>query len=300
MNRMSQVIKAMQAWETFNPITPAQPNGQYMHKVIIEFEGDETTKGVKFEDGDLDLEFNVPFNDDLEADEAEIIIYNLTDSTIGHIKYNHGVTITAGYGNDLGIIFKGRVSKVKTSWNGLDKVTTVYALDSDDLEEKDIAEIAFSENTNASTILKSLLDKTNLPIAAFDPKNDYTYEDSVTVSGGLLENIKKYSDECGVSTFINKGKIYSQYIKNGDTIGFTLNEDTGLIGSPTAGVEETNTEGGTKVTNYLEVEMLLQHRVTTGVQIKVASRQYNITGRVIEGEHSYNGADFITKAKVVY
>ena len=300
MSRISNVIKAMQGWNTFNPKASTQPNGQYMHKVIIEFDGDTTTKGVKFEDGDLDLEFNVPFNDDLEVDEAEIVIYNLTDSTIGHIKYNHGVTITAGYGNDLGIIFKGRVSKVKTSWNGLDKVTTVYALDSDDLEEKDIAEIAFSENTKASTILKSLLDKTNLPVAAFNPQNDHVYEDSVTVSGGLLENIKKYSDECEVSTFINKGKIYSQPINKGNTVGFTLTEDTGLIGSPTAGVEETNIESGTKVTNYLEVEMLLQHRVTTGVQIKVASRQHNITGRVIEGEHSYNGIDFVTKAKVVF
>lgn len=271
-----------------------------MHQVIIEFDGDETTKGVKFEDGDIDLEFSVPFNDDLEADEAEIVIYNLTDSTIGHIKYNHGVTITAGYGSDLGIIFKGRVSKVKTSWNGLDKVTTVYALDSDDLEEKDIAEIAFSENTRASTILRSLLDKTNLPVADFYVRNDHVYTDSVTVSGGLLENIRKYSDECNVSTYINKGKIYSHHISDGDTIGFTLTEDTGLIGSPTAGVEEINTESGTRATNYLEVEMLLQHRVTTGVQIKVASRQHNITGRVTEGEHSYNGADFITKAKVIF
>lgn len=299
-NRISQVIKAMQAWNTFDPKTPKSPNGQYMHKVIIEFDGDETTKGVKFEDGDIDLEFEVPFNDDLEADEAEILIYNLTNSTIKHIKYNHGVTIKAGYGNDLGVIFKGRVSKKKTYWEGQDKVTKVFALDSDDLEEKEIAEIAFSENTSASTILKTLLGKTNLSVAVFEPRKDYVYEDSTTVSGGLLDNIRKYSEVCGVSTFINKGKIYSQYIKNGDTIGFTLSEDTGLIGSPEAGVEERETDSGTETVNFLEVEMLLQHRVTTAVQVKVNSRQYNITGRVIEGTHSYSGTDFKTKAKILY
>ena len=299
MARMSQVVKAMNGWFDYNAsgLSTSPPNGLFNHKVIVEVEGDETTKGVKFEDGELDLEFSVPFNDDLEADEAEIIVYNLTDTTIQHIKYNHVITITAGYGDDLGIIFKGRVSKKKTYWEGCDKVTKIFALDSDDLEERDIAEISFSENTKASTILKTLLDKTSLPIAAFYPRKDYTYTDSTTVNGGLLENIKKYSEVCGISTFINKGKIYSQYLKDGDTVEFTLSEDTGLIGSPDGFVEEKSTDSGTETISGYECTCLLQHRITTGTQVKIRSRQVSGTYRIFEGEHSYSGDEFITKFK---
>ena len=47
-----------------------------------------------------------------------------------------------------------------------------------------------------------------------------------------MENIKKYAQVCGVSVYVNKGKIYARHIKDGDNINFTVQASTGMIGSP--------------------------------------------------------------------
>ena len=49
---------------------------------------------------EIDFEFTVSFDDDLEPNEGEIIIYNLTDYTISLFGTKQAITIEAGFGND--------------------------------------------------------------------------------------------------------------------------------------------------------------------------------------------------------
>ena len=90
----------------------------------------------------------IPFDDDTEADEAEILVYNLADETLQGIQKGNLVTVTAGYGEDTGVIFSGFISKKHTSFSGMDKVTQIFALDSEERKERDIEEgIAYQANT---------------------------------------------------------------------------------------------------------------------------------------------------------
>ena len=270
----------------------ADTSGLYHHTVTIKI-GDIT---IDIEE--LDCEFDIPFDDDTEADEAEIIVYNISDTTIQNIKRDAQISVTAGYGDDTGIIFSGIISKVRSYYSGNDRVTEIYAIDQAVLKERELKSKSYAKGTKASKILQDLISQVGIPVAVFAPKRDHTYKDKSTVDGGLMENIRKYAKVCGVSAYICKGQIYVRHILDGDGLDFTLSSDTGLLSLSEFEEEQTAEDFKDTVKGY-EMTMLLQHRITTASLIHVQSR--NVTGvyRVREGSHTYDGTDFLTKVKAI-
>lgn len=287
---VSRLVTAMQEW---SKDYSEKPSGLFGFSCVIKIGGVITINNTS-----LDVDFDVPFDDDMEANEAEIIVYNLADSTIKNIKKDAKVTIEAGYDGDTGVIFSGDVTSVKTKYEDVDKVTTIKALD--DVSEKTVESLAFAAGTKASYILKTLLNKTGTPIAVFKIRRDHTYENETTVDGDLIELIKKYAEVCGVSVFVSKGKIYARHIKLGDNLNFELSADTGLIGSPTEFTEEVTAEDFTETVNGYTVKSLLQHRMTTAGIIKIKSKQVSGEYRIRSGRHSYNkDSGAVTEIEVV-
>ena len=290
----SRVIEAMRRMESEIVLDTesADTSGLYQHSVIIK------TGDVTIDNQDLDVEFEIPFDDDTEADEAEIIVYNISDLTMQNIKKDAQISVTAGYGSDTGVILSGVISKVKTYYSGEDRVTEIYAIDQASLQERELKSISYAKGTTASKILRDLVSQVGLPVAVFSPKRDHTYKDKSTVDGGLMENIRKYAKVCGVSAYICKGQIYVRHILDGDGLDFTLSSDTGLLSLSEFEEEQTAEDFKDTVTGY-EMTMLLQHRITTASLIHVQSRNVTGTYRVREGSHTYDGTDFLTKVKAI-
>lgn len=250
--------------------------------------------GLTIDSEKLDFEFVVPFDDDLEPNEAEITLYNLTDSTLKKMPKGSDISIEAGYGTDTGVIFSGTIAKIPaTKHEGADKVITIKCVD--DVENKPVVSKTYSAGTKASAILKDLISMSKMTLAVFSCPQDHTYTDPETVDGDLMENIKKYSEVCGVSTYTLKNKIYCRPLSDGDYIVFKVNEDTGMIGSPSYFEEGTDNNA---ITGY-EVEMLLQHRMQTAAIFELTSRDVSGKFRVKSGEHRFNGSEAITKVKAV-
>ncbi len=285
----SRMVKAFQ--EVAGKIN-TEPNGLYDQKVTL------ITGNVTITNDDLDLEFSVPFDDDTEANEAEITIYNLTDATIGEIKKGAAISIKAGYNKDVGVIFSGYISKKKTVWESNDKVTTIWAIDNNGKRETELTNVTFGKNTKASTILRNLVGRVGLPIAAFETKRDHTYKDKVTIDGGLMQNIKKYAEICGVVAYVCKSKIYVCPLTYGAHDVFYLTADTGLLSA--SPFEETRTaEDYTDNITGQDIEMLLQHKVQTGSVINLNSKNAKGDFRVCEGSHTYDGNEFKTTVKAI-
>lgn len=266
--------------------------GLYGHKVRIK------TGGMTFKNEALDMQFSVPFDDDTEANEAEITIYNLTRDTREKLKKDNKITIEAGYHTDTGVIFSGYITKRKTKHDGVDIVTTLYAIDSRALKERKIKSKSYKKGVKASTILKDLVSMIKMPVGAFKIRRDYTYKDSVTVEGELMDSIKKYAQVCGVSTYVNKGKIYVRSLKEGDNIKFTVESSTGLLSVEEFDEEVTAEKYKDKIKGY-KLSMLLQHRITTASIIKLHSQDVKGTYRVRSGEHTFDGTDMLTEIEVV-
>lgn len=268
------------------------PNGLYDQKVVI------STGDVTIKNDELDLEFYIPFDDDTEANEAEFTVYNLTDATIKAIKKRAAITVKAGYGKDTGVIFSGYISKRVTRWEDGDKVTTIYAIDDNGKSERELTSLSFNGGTKASEILKKLVNSVGLPVAAFKIKRDHTYKDNVTVDGGLMQNIKKYAQICGVTAYVCKSKIYVAPLTYGTHDTFYLTVDTGLL-SASEFTEELKAESYTDSIVGQEIEMLLQHKVQTGSIINLSCKSAKGDYRVREGSHTYDGNEFVTKVKAV-
>lgn len=291
-NKISSMVSAMRGWENGLASSASKPDGVFGRTVKIEVAGLTITN-------DLDLEFTVPFDDDTEPNEAEIVVYNLSKKTVGLLKPDTELTITAGYGSDTGIIFSGVITKAKTTWSDLDKITTINVIDDIKVQERDIEAISFKAGVKASYILKTLVGKLKLPIAVFKTKKDHTYTEAVTVSGNLMENIQNYAEVCGVSAYINKRKVYVRHLSEGDDIGFTVNADNGLIGSPEEFTEELDNEDYKETIKGVKFKILLEHRITTASIINIKSRDINGRYRVREGQHVCNESDFFTEITAI-
>lgn len=289
----SKLLKAMKGWNEALQSYSEPPKGMFNRRAIVE------SWAVKIDSDELDLEFDVSCDNDLEANEISITVYNLSQNTIKNIIVGKPVSITAGYKNDTGVIAKGIITKVKTKKDGVDKVTTITAIDSMGLEEKDIAEVTYAKGTTASYILKDLICKTHLPIAVFEPKRTWKYENEITVSGGLMENIKKYSEVCGISTFINQGKVYAMELSKGKNGYFNLSADTGLIGSVEENQETIQAEDYNDTITVLNAKCLLQHRITVASVVNLQSENYKGEYRVRKVVHTFNETEATSELELI-
>lgn len=288
-SKASRMATAMRGWN--DKFFVNEPKGVFGSVAIIR------CNEAVINSNNLDIEFSIPFDDDMEANECEIIIYNLSDTTLSRFEKDKSITIEAGFKNDTGVIFKGYISKKTTVWEGVERKTTLKCIDR--IKTSEIKEKTYKGGTKASTILKDLLNMTGTPIAVFKIRRDHTYKDEQKVDGDLYSNIKTYADVCGISVYVNQGKIYARYLKEGDNINFTVEEDTGMINTPSEYEEEITAEDFKDNIKGYEVEMLLQHRITTGAIINLKSiNAKDGKYRVRSGEHTFNESEAITKIKV--
>ena len=303
----SRLVKAFQQYENLESFTKI-PDGVWGSTATINIKATVSSYNynIALKSSELDFEFDIPFDDNLEANEGEIVVYNLSNSTIQVLTKiiaerkktdkKESLTIEAGYEGDTGIVFKGYMTKVLTVQEGADKVTTIKVID--DIEAKENYEDSFS-GEKASAILNKLLNvlkqKTNLTIAkSGNYPRDYTYE-SVSVDEPLESAIKKYSEVCGVSTIISKGNVYCCSLKDIDDVAvFNVSADTGLIGSPSPYTEEISAEDGSYTIEGVELDLLLQHRLSTGSVINLSSKDYRGKYYVKSGSHTFNQSESIT------
>lgn len=293
--RISKVIRSLDLLkDSVSSAAPFVPEG------LFGAEAQLRSGGVCLDLKELDFEFRVPFDDDTTANEAEFTVYNLSRNTRENLSLHREITLTAGYGEDKGIIFSGIISDLQMRRVGADVKTIISALDNPALKEQDVEDISFSAGTNASYILRSLLERLGLPIAVFQTRKDHTYPDAVNVSGGLMQSIDRYAKVCGISTYIQRGQIFAQDVRDSDsTLRFDLDSGHGLIESPEPFQEEIKEEDSTEIRKGYKLRMLLQHRAMTGAVVNLKTKDVSGVFHVLDGKHSYTGSEFITELTVI-
>lgn len=250
--------------------------------------------GRRFNSNDLDIEFDVPFDNDEEPDIATATIYNLADSSVNSIKKAQHVIINAGYRGNIGTIFSGTLQEAITKWDSIDKPTKITA--GDGAEEWLRSEVSrtYAEDITASAILNDLTGMFGLELGRLELVNDLTYPKGRCIDAMLKDAVKQIVHECDSTFKISKGKIFIMPHGAGVATGFVLNRDTGLIGSPEAFERE---EDGKTIKGF-KVSMLLNHRITINSILQIRSRTANGTYRVLKGRHR-SGGDFLTEVEVV-
>lgn len=73
----------------------------------------------------LDFDFTVPFSTSFENDVSEVAVYNLSPKSVKKIKKGTDVSLSAGYGDDTGMILNGEVVSYRTVIENADKKTVL-------------------------------------------------------------------------------------------------------------------------------------------------------------------------------
>ena len=249
--------------------------------------GNKEFTGDKFE-----IDFRVPFSTNKEPDISEVMIYNLTQNSIANIGAKAYVILNAGYKGDTGNILTGKIENISTAWDGVDKVTTLKVSDGGIDLRGAKASKTYQAGTSASFIMSDMAGMLGLEIGEISPKIDTIYKLGKSIAGSVKPALEQLVKETGSKMYIHKGRLYIRDEQKGTEIGFLLNSDTGLIGSPEKIEEEKD---GQKVIKY-GVNSLLNHKIGTDSIIKVQSRTINGLYRVESGVHT---GDFITEMTVV-
>lgn len=271
-----------------------------------------------FTNEDLHIRFESEFDDDTKPNQTKVELYNLSDSTISQLKRADTLTLQAGYGTDLGVLSIGKVTKVLTRWEGVDKITAVYSLEGEDFTrikvsvqnaDKDTIRyhrdgvykgqvvesslgIGFKTGTNGITIINRLISVLGIKLA-FPPKlvTNKVYKKGYLVTQLILNNLEEVVRDCGSIMYHRRGKLVIRPYDLGIDENFILEEDTGLIGSPSQ-VEENGVKG-------YKVKCLLQHRITTCSIINIKSKTANGKYRARKGKHIADKDDFYSEFEVV-
>lgn len=272
----------------------------YMRKTAFLVSGREITDP-------LTIKFSVPFGDDEKVDTIDIQVYNLKDETINAITANQMAVLSAGYEDDNGVIFNGTLKKKETKWEGLDKVTTFKCIDSTEDYTKSVFKKTYGRNTKASLILRELAQAAGLAIGDIDLPVDFVYRSGKMLNGKINTLVAEIAKDCEAKLHINKGRIYVRDRVKGDNLGLNISKETGLIDEPEEIEEEVKDEKESKLTNPkkqikgYKIKMLLNHKVTTDVIIKLTSKKISGVFRVSKGEHKgdTSGQEYYTECEVV-
>ncbi|QGF21723.1 baseplate hub protein [Bacillus phage vB_BcM_Sam46] len=268
---------------------------------------------------ELDITFEIPFDNTPSVNTARIKIYNLLDQTIIKFEHNKELIINAGYQGNFGAVLKGLVKKVETEWEGPDKLTTITVADLTDNWVGKTFEKTYAEDVYASTILRDAANAVGIAIGQILLPEDKIYKGGKTIKGEASKTIAEIVPDCNAYMNVAYGRLWIQGRDQGTQSGVLLNKDSGLIGTPipiskqedykvNKIVHEEVTKDGKTWTEPKNVEetnrrmfygykirMMLNYRIGADSIFKIESSTANAILRVENGKH--DGSEFITEVE---
>lgn len=160
---------------------------------------------VKFTNEDFFFEFDIEYDKMPDLDHADVIMYNLSDAQINKLKNNSQVVINAGYKGDVGTVYIGRIYRVQTEKDGVNKITEIWCTDGKRLKDAKKISKSFKEGIRASTILNNLANTAKLSVGALDLNADLQYRNGKNLNGRPIDLIKEIAEDCATDFYINKG-----------------------------------------------------------------------------------------------
>jgi hypothetical protein len=186
-----------------------------------------------------------------EPPALELAIYNLAERTrrkLDGLKGTslRGIAMSAGYGEDIGVIFAGELHTVTSAIEGTEWVTKIVGKTGKTAGSVVVNESlppGASKGDRALKLLEVLqrenpgtnFDKAKARIKAGDAKGVLdTIVNGVTMAGKALEQFRVLSKDLGLEAWIDDGEALA--LAPGEVRGdrrVVLRADTGLIGPPT-------------------------------------------------------------------
>lgn len=241
------------------------------------------------EEGWLIWDLNIVFEVDRKSGEkdsksnSKIIIYNLSKDKIRFLENSYvNVTLDVGYyGTNLTRLITGQVVNVEVDKSGGDVATKLVISESfTELNHKIITKLIPDGRKVRDALLEIVNNTPSIDRAVFTGSNvEREIVDGYPINATGREALDDLSRSYNFEYTIERGILYtSDYDKptNKEIEAVLLNQDTGLIGSPTKYEDSKGVkEGSERAVKGIQFRSLLNATLVVGSLVKVESSTYS-------------------------
>ena len=245
--------------------------------------------GRRYRMSDFDLEFAVKNTNEVSKNTADVVIWNLSETTRNAIKKGQNLAIEAGYQSRVGWIFSGDIvqpSSVMVPGEGWR--TTIQAGDGHK-GLKNLMNVSVAPGAKVGDLLQAMgraggFDLTRLNqalengdlVAAFQEfKNGYTMTEEVGAE------LKRLSDTINADVSIQQGQLIVQNTNEADRdLAVILSPETGMVGGPERVFDEN--QPGRVIT---KTTCLLNARIVPGRVVVQKSKSLSGNFKVTRADH---------------
>ena len=188
----------------------------------------------------LDMSFNIVATRDSKPNTAKITVFNLAETSRNLFSTSMlGIEFWAGYGENIGMIFRGswddETSKIRHKKNGTTWVTTIETGDGLKEFQNTFFDKSYSKGIDVKTILTDVANSMGLPVVLDYDGNDIL-NSGASYSGKANSVLDDLAIEYNLGWSIQHGAVEivdpDDPPKN-DATAVLLTPDTGLVGRPT-------------------------------------------------------------------
>lgn len=265
--------------------------------------------GVGFEIGATDNNEPVPLHINFSVQRSDLETQNTGRVTVWNLNRQHlavldekdcALSLKAGYGNRMPLIFAGIVASSTTSLDGADRKTEIEVVDNlVEIRDTYVA-VSYSGNVNWKTIMDDVANQMGVAVtysynAAFaDIPNGFSFV------GQARDIMTKGCDCCGLAWSLQNGVM--QIKRPGDTMSrevYVLSEETGLLGIPARVTEAASQENASPEIGW-DVEYFLNGAINIDDYVRLESEKVTGYFRVYSVEISGDNlsGDWICKARL--
>lgn len=247
--------------------------------------------GAGFEVGEADpvglhIYFNVQKADVSSANTSKITLWNLNKAHLATLNEKDCVvTLKAGYGSAMPLIFVGVVSHIETTIDGSDRMTEIEAIDGR-IELRDTyVSLSYKGKVNTKTVMQDIAGEMGVPVTFSYNATFSDYPNGYSFIGPAKAALDKVCAPTELIWEIQNGIL--QVKKKNDTMSrevFVLSPESGLIGIPKKLTEgaENDTDKNKK---GWEVVYFLNGAIGVGDYVKLESETVKGYFRVHTVEH---------------
>lgn len=240
--------------------------------------------GSGFEIGETSKSQPVPLHIDFSFERTDMESQNTGRVTVWNLNKQHiaaleekdcALSLRAGYGNRLALIFAGIITNCTTTLDGADRKTEIEVVDNLVEIRDTYVSVCYVGTVNWKTIFDDVANQMGVAVSYSYNAEFVDVNNGFSFVGLARDIMTKGCNCCGLVWSIQNGIM--QVKKPGDTMSrevYVLSEETGLLGIP-ARVTEANADTGDQTNMGWDVEFFLNGAIHIDDYVKLESKRVN-------------------------
>ena len=264
---------------------------------------------------DHQITFSIKKDNNKDPNQAEIVVYNLSDDTVNYInrgiRNNLAVALAVGYeGEELVMVFKGTIQWVSDTFDSVDRKTTLHCSDGGINIAEARTSRSYPKGTKIKRVVTDLVKDLGTTEGNIHVDNDQTLSSATAMCGNTshyLEHICKSIDH---NVSIQDGSVYvTPRSQMSSARSAYISPETGLIGSPepfhndikpTKKVTKSSKKAK-KPTDGVKFKCQMNGAILPEKTIWLKSRDYDGPFKVVSVSHNGDkeGKEWVTEVECV-